>query len=980
MQLTPDIPFDVPLNTRTNEIQTLTAPGATAGTFNLQFGGAAVILHTPLNFNATAADVRTALQSLSTINPNDVVVSGGPVNSLTNPIQIEFMGQYAGQDVELLQVVNTSLDVVPTILKIQILRSPGATTGTFDLQFRGDAATLDFDATAAEVQAALESLAAIDPGDVLVSGGPVNSSTDPVQIQFTGQYVGQDVELLQLVNASLDVRATVTGQGDVILPLREHLENLQGIAPGEVFVTGGPMPQSSVMIRFEGRLVGRDLALTLEDDSVFGGIVEVDTVSDGSFVDVRTDARLAIDPGITVKLQGARIEIEFGAQLIAEGLPDLPVVFTSLSDDRFGFGGLFDTKNDGDQTGPVPGDWGGLYFSPVSKGSIDSAVIAFGGGRTPIEGDFDNFNVIEIHQAEVRIANSTIEDNGGGKSETDRNGRGANVPATIFVRGAQPVIVDNVIRDNEPDSTSAAISINANSLKHVRVADPGRTTGRIDSVVEFDDNYGPLVRMNRMANNGTNGLEVRAEELTTESIWDDTDIVHVVRGEILVTNQHTYGGLTLASDSDASLVVKLFGPTAGFTASGKDADIDDRIGGTLLVLGQPGFPVILTALSDNSVGAGFQPDGRPQTNTSSTLVSRLPTGPEQDNGLLIDNDVAAAIPGHFQIRPGDAGSVTPGNGSSGVTAQGNTQLFVDADFIFDFINYVDPGSDGNAIRLQNSTVTSPPALVSPDVVVSQGTFNGPNGAINWRVETRLDDGIPIVFNTVTFSSSSPFGDVRFVNYLDEDILGFSDDLLFLSGRPGAEDFRLFTLDNGERIGFSQGGTYAPGPDLINARYDGWAADQYNDLQSDIEGNGTSYSVTGNIDTNALPPFTDPELGLVYGLGDVTTAMAWTLDSQARTATVTTFLELIASNPGAAAGDWRGIKLEHLANDRNVGIANETEEGVTLGRDINRTPAKAQFLGDLAPNEQSGDENRRLGFELHGNISLDNPADVDVYSF
>ncbi|MBI2480478.1 MAG: hypothetical protein HYV60_18180, partial [Planctomycetia bacterium] len=45
-----------------------------------------------------------------------------------------------------------------------------------------------------------------------------------------------------------------------------------------------------------------------------------------------------------------------------------------------------------------------------------------------------------------------------------------------------------------------------------------------------------------------------------------------------------------------------------------------------------------------------------------------------------------------------------------------------------------------------------------------------------------------------------------------------------------------------------------------------------------------------------------------------------------------------------------------------------------------TPSAAQFLGELAPNEKSGDERRRLGFEVHGNISFDNPSDVDVYSF
>ena len=42
------------------------------------------------------------------------------------------------------------------------------------------------------------------------------------------------------------------------------------------------------------------------------------------------------------------------------------------------------------------------------------------------------------------------------------------------------------------------------------------------------------------------------------------------------------------------------------------------------------------------------------------------------------------------------------------------------------------------------------------------------------------------------------------------------------------------------------------------------------------------------------------------------------------------------------------------------------------------PSTAQFLGELAPNLKSGDDNRRLGFEVHG--YLNKPSDVDVYSF
>lgn len=60
-----------------NERQTLTVAGGppTAGTFTLTFNGQATA---PLAFNATAAQVRAALEALGTIGAGNVLVTGGP--------------------------------------------------------------------------------------------------------------------------------------------------------------------------------------------------------------------------------------------------------------------------------------------------------------------------------------------------------------------------------------------------------------------------------------------------------------------------------------------------------------------------------------------------------------------------------------------------------------------------------------------------------------------------------------------------------------------------------------------------------------------------------------------------------------------------------------------------------------------------------------------------------------------------------------
>ncbi len=151
----------------------------------------------------------------------------------------------------------------------------------------------------------------------------------------------------------------------------------------------------------------------------------------------RLDGRLAIDGGTVVKLQGARIEVQFGSQLIAEGSSDRPVIFTSTSDIRYGAGGTFATS--ASSQAAAAGNWGGIYVGPTSSASFDHAVVAYGGGTTRIEGGFADFAAIEAHQADLRLTSSRLELNAAGNvtsTDADRGGRGTNANAVIFVRGA----------------------------------------------------------------------------------------------------------------------------------------------------------------------------------------------------------------------------------------------------------------------------------------------------------------------------------------------------------------------------------------------------------------------------------------------------------------------------------------------------------------------------------------------------------------
>lgn len=390
-----------------------------------------------------------------------------------------------------------------------------------------------------------------------------------------------------------------------------------------------------------GRFDDTDIVHVVKENLIIGSTPGGPIAVGEDGLQARTDAQLVVDPGIIVKLEGARIEAELSAQIIAEGTESKPVVFTSLNDPRFG--GITETSR-----AAQPGDWGGIYAGHSSRLSLSDAIVAFGGGVTRIPGSSAAFNAIEIHQAEsARIANTTLENNAsgvGGIAEEQRAGRGTNGPGAIFVRGAQPVIIANTITTTS-GTRAAAINIDPNSLNATSLADYGRSRGELERFVGFDDNQGALIRQNILDGNTINGMVVRPAVITTESVWDDADIVHVMFDQIVATNFFSAGGIRLESSPNQSLIVKLDGQQAGFTTTGTPLEISDRIGGILNIIGQPGNPVVLTSLADDSVGAGLGLDGRVQNDTDEGVFTR-PARTEERGSFQIDLNFGPVIREH----------------------------------------------------------------------------------------------------------------------------------------------------------------------------------------------------------------------------------------------------------------------------------------------------------------------------------------------
>lgn len=712
---------------------------------------------------------------------------------------------------------------------------------------------------------------------------------------------------------------------------------------------------------------------------------------------------LIIDPGVIIKSNGSRIEVGVGGQLIAEGTSAKPITFTSLFDNTFGAGGVFATTSNFSSVGAA-GDWAGIFFNPVSTGSFDHVLITNAGGISAIEGGFAHFNAVEIYQATVRIVDSIIENNASGADATNRNGRGATAAAAIYVIGAQPVIVNNIIRNNVGD----VISISANSLNAQNLPDWGRSTGRLNRFTQFDDNYGPLVRMNVIQNNTTNGMEVRGATLDTESIWDDVDITHVLLSNIDIPNFESTGGLELKSSPTQSLIVKLAGQTAGFTADGKPLDISNRIGGTLIIMGTPGHPVVLTSLGDNSIGAGLDLSGNVVTTTigaapslaiqfqfDSSVPASARTALQEaaaawsaviHTPITISIDISFAHLGAGIL--GQTGSVTAALDYDQVRAR----LIANAQADDAYLNLLPTFAQLQTSLPDSSFTVSRTMSVNRAEALALG-FNA--ALLPKQVSTV--DGSTLVDGTMEFSLDFPFDYNRadgissnstdFVAVAIHELghaLGFTS-AIDSQVIPGITTVNLHPMDL-FRVAPGTGATdftntprilqdTAPGTQVF---YDGG---QFNNPALMVPGStagdiplstGSDFQASHWLFRGDIPSATpigimDP---VIFNGGNITQA-----DIRA--------MEVMGWNTSnvAASGAWKGLTLTQYANDRNVALVNELENSYTGSTgDTNGTPFKSQPLGSIAPDLLNGDENLRLGFEVHGSISYDNSSDQDVYAF
>lgn len=279
----------------------------------------------------------------------------------------------------------------------------------------------------------------------------------------------------------------------------------------------------------------------------------------------------------------------------------------------------------------------------------------------------------------------------------------------------------------------------------------------------------------------------------------------------------------------------------------------------------------------------------------------------------IDNDLLVTDVGRWRVDVLTGGE----SQNAWLTAVGNpsTTQFNETEVIFDYFSYVDVGTLGGAFRLPSTALVGPTLVSSgagPDEVTSSGSFPGAAGnTILWDVSSTIADGVPTMVNTYTFTAvSGTLGNIRFWQYLDEDVLDFFDDVFFTHGSIAGADLELFTVDNTEAIGVSHSGALTAGQGNNNAAIVGYAACEWDSMRPAIANGTQPVSPVGSL-CAALTAVAavHPVVGPSFGPIDVVSSLAWDIDPTAATATIITTLGGVPEAPIPALTCWGDMFLE-----------------------------------------------------------------------
>jgi parallel beta-helix repeat protein len=314
-------------------------------------------------------------------------------------------------------------------------------------------------------------------------------------------------------------------------------------------------------------------------------------------VTVEVGATLTIQPGVVVKAYPACSLYVKGA-LIAQGIADGPVVFTSLNDDSDDH----DTNGDGGGSVPAWGDWGGISFSDTCADSVLSHVIVRYGGREYSFPLYPAVPAVEVRSSNILISECVIVENNSygigvtGASRTmevSNCGIGRNLGSGIHLDSASPTITGSVITENGGASAGSGIALRSSSNPDIRdnkIADNAHWAISTDA-----SSSGANIQGNELAGPKA-GIFVLAGELVVDTTWA-SDSAYVVNYYADSSTMH----LTIAEGAtlriEPGVVVKFE----------KNARIGVR--GDLTAQSTADERIVFTSLQDDSHGGDTNGDG-----------------------------------------------------------------------------------------------------------------------------------------------------------------------------------------------------------------------------------------------------------------------------------------------------------------------------------------------------------------------------------
>ncbi len=269
----------------------------TGGTFRLTFRGQQTAT---IAYNASAADMKTALEALTTITTVTV----------TKPSAISWLVEFDDPGNEDLPMMTNSANsltgvVIPVVViqaasaaipEIQQISLPvTATGGTFTISYAGQTTSaITYPATAATVLAALEALSNIAPGDVSVSR-PGDSTTYVVTFLTTGALTG-NVAAMTANGDSLTLSAanSVIVYDDTLATGPEWFDEPDNWS-------SGALPADAETLVYENS--NRSCKYGIKHSFRYGGVVQ--SISAANPTVITTTAAHGLVTGRTVKLHGS---------------------------------------------------------------------------------------------------------------------------------------------------------------------------------------------------------------------------------------------------------------------------------------------------------------------------------------------------------------------------------------------------------------------------------------------------------------------------------------------------------------------------------------------------------------------------------------------------------------------------------------------------------------------------------------------------